>query len=547
MYPKTVNPKSVTNLQSVNVNPKLCIVNPIPNTVSPCADWALLPQMLVPNVYGTCAPKNAINEELYPRDTSFISFLNLTSICVETRADIYDALKLFTPELYVDLKLENVQAAEPPSLPSPLLKALLMKLVDKCTALEPILNALDSLLKARESASETGSGSGSGSECGLENQWYIVTDLPETTSNLKVCEDDLEELSESKPEVFFNKSENCIVPRKIYSNCVNPPLPVEKKDIKHNVNFVNETFGNVFSAENNSLLDSIKNIVCENLECNTKNISCFETGSGSGSGSGSDFTPEYCKAAVFMVSSYLQNKIWTMLLQYLTSTGTNLTSTGTNSCLDSSLSCSPWTALQFEYFNPQPLNGSQGSGSQGCPDFATDQFLGRLDYSRVLTYSQLQYETLGDTSCIANTNIFPKTSVYGIGKTVCSPFPLPIQPCAPLNTFIAPAVESNPVLDFFPPKFWTELREISNGIINAYNYANTTEFVASEIEFFYPMTPLPFTLRLKATLWLPRPMGFTSVGFTAQSIENNFGEYIDKVINVNYTVSQDSCLHKVLF
>jgi len=211
--------------------PKLCVVNPIPNTVSPCADWALLPQMLEPNVYGTCAPKDSIREDLYPRDTSFISFLNLTSICVETRSDIYDAIKLFTPELYVDLKIDNVQAAEPPPLPSPILKAILMKLVDKCTALEPILNTLDALIKEKEEK-------GSGSECGLENQWYIVTDLPETTSVVKCVE-------ESKPEkslYYKNKEDYCLVPRKVYTNCVTPPLPVETKDARHNVNIVYETF-----------------------------------------------------------------------------------------------------------------------------------------------------------------------------------------------------------------------------------------------------------------------------------------------------------------
>lgn len=539
-------------MSSLSPTPKPCTVDPIPRTLFPCADWALLPQMLVPNVYGTCAPKNAIKEEdLYPRDTSFVSFLNLNSLCIETRSDIYDAIRSFTPELYVDLNLENIHVEkQPPPTPSPLLKAVLLKLVDKCTAVEPILNALDALIRAKEEFLEGETGSGSGSCSGLENQWYIVTDLPESEKD--VCEsieyvDSLLETSEASLS-FKEKETYCTVPRKTYTNCVNPPLKEEPKDKKHKLGKINETFLGLKLDNENSLLDSLKNIVCQNLSCNVNNISCFETGSGSGSGSDSDLDKiQYCKAAVFMVSSYLQNKIWTLLLEYLTSSSSSSSTTleccGTSSS-GSNYGCSPWTALQFEYFNPNPIQGS-GSGS-GCPDFATDQFLGRLDYANVLTYSQLQYETIGANFCIKNTNIFPKTAAYGQGATTCSPFPLPIQACAPLNTFIAPAVESNPVLDFFPPKFWTQLKEISNGIINAYNYADNTEFVASEIEFFYPMTPLPFTIRLKATLWLPRPMGFTSVGFNSQSIQNNFGEYIDKIVNVNYTVSQKACLQEIV-
>lgn len=508
----------------------LCVKNPIPYTITPCADWALLPQKTIPNVYGTCAPKDTILTQTYPEDDSFIAFLNLNSLCIEARADIYQIIKDFQAETYADLNLDTVQAADPPPLPAPMLKALLMGLKTKCLPVDPLLDALNSLL-LDTAADATGSGSGSGSGSGPEctRQWYAIADLPVSDSYIEAISDDTSLPCTAKlstdPGLDALPSGFCSVPRKVYTNCVTPPAPLEKKDTLHGLNKTNETYDSGLSLSfENPLLDSLAASICLDGLCNNKKISCFETGSGSGSGSGSDAdSPIYCKAAVFEVSSYLQNKIWTLLLESLVSND-----------------CPPWTALEFKYFNPDP-----GSGSGSGDEIGVDQFLGRLDYSRVFTYSQLQYETIGGTTCYANTNIFPKTSAYGPGNTSCKPFPLPIQPCAPLATFIAPAVESNPVLDFFPPKFWTEIRNATNGLINAYNYANTTEFVASEIEFFYPLTPLPFTIRLKATIWLPRPIGFVSVGFNARSIQNNFGEYIDKVVNVNYAVSQKSCLSEI--
>ena len=117
--------------------------------------------------------------------------------------------------------------------------------------------------------------------------------------------------------------------------------------------------------------------------------------------------------------------------------------------------------------------------------------------------------------------------------------------CAPLNVLAAPPIENNPLLDLLPTEFWNQLSEYTNGIIKGYPLAAETEFIASEMDLIYPLTPLPFVLRVKIELWLPRPYGFLPVGDTVESIDKNFVSFQE--LGINSYLDDQQCLFQTCF